>query len=86
MRCAGNMSDFPLVEPEGVNAGSSSMEPESEPADHPPPPEATREGGDASEAPGPFAATDPAEPGADGELVGTATPQEESGQDAGSNA
>ena len=83
MRCAGGMSDFPLVEPEGVNAGSAA---ESEPADHPPPPEATREGGDPSEAPGPFAATDPAEPGAGGELVGTGTPQEESGQDAGSNA
>ena len=81
MRCAGGMSEFPLVEPEGVNAGSAA---ESAEEDHPAPPEATRDGGDPSQAPGPFAATDPPEP-ADDELVGSGNPQEESGQDSGSS-
>jgi hypothetical protein len=81
MRCAGGMSEFPLVEPEGVNAGSAEEVAEDE---RPAPPEATRGGGDPEEAPGPFAATDPADPDTDGEMVGTGNPQEESGQDAGS--
>ena len=83
MRCAGGMSEFPLVEPEGVNAGSAAESAEED--HHPAPPEATRDGGDPSGAPGPFAAaTDPPEP-ADDELVGTGDPQAESGQDSGSN-
>ena len=82
MRCAGGMSEFPLVEPEGVNAGSAEEVAED---DHPAPPEATRAGGDPEGAPGPFAAADPAEPDGDGAMVGTGNPQEESGQDAGSN-
>lgn len=73
------MSDFPLVEPEGVNAGSGE---ESERADDPPPPEAARGGGDPTRAPSPFAATEPTEAT---ELAGAGEAQEEPSQDAGSN-
>jgi hypothetical protein len=81
MLSAGLMSEFSLVQPEGVNAGSAE---EAAGNDHPAPAEATRRGGDPEDAPGPFAAAEPAEPAGDGgEMVGTGDAQEESGQDEG---
>jgi hypothetical protein len=74
------MSELPLVEPVGVNAGSAE---EVAGDDAPASPEETRKGGDPDAAPGPFAAAEPTEPAEPG-MVGTGDAQEESGQDAGS--
>jgi hypothetical protein len=69
----------PLVQPEGVNAGSAAeVDEDAAPA----PPEATREGGEPE-------TYDPDHNDPDAvprtrDLVGTPEPQEESGQDAGS--
>jgi hypothetical protein len=67
------MGEYPLVEPEGVNAGSAEEVAEDRP---PAPPEATRDGGDPA---GPDDAPD-----GGSEWVGAPEPQEESGQDEGS--
>ena len=72
------MSEYPLVEPEGVNAGSAE---ELDEDDAPAAADDTRAGGEPARAP-----DGPEDEMPDGSgMVGTPSPQEESGQDAGSS-
>ena len=69
------MGEYPLVEPEGVNAGSAEEVAEDRP---PAPPEATRDGGD------PAGPEDEDQAAGTSGMVGTPEAQRESGQDSGS--
>jgi hypothetical protein len=76
------MSEGPLVQPEGVNAGSAEQAAPHDEGDRVASPGEARHGGDPDAA----RAVEGGDAGGSGDprMVGTPEPQEESGQDAGS--
>jgi hypothetical protein len=84
MGCAGGMSEGPLVQPEGVNAGSAEEAAPNDEGERVAAPAGTRPGGHPEDAP--ERSDTPADDSGSGgpAYVGAPEPQEESGQDAGS--